>query len=507
MSLPSLIQAMCRPEFYDHPVSGSIEVLQTHISFVILTGEFAYKVKKAVNFGFLDFSSLEKRHYFCGEEIRLNRRLAPDLYLNVVAITAKGIVHTDLSPDQSQDQQQGQIVEYAVKMRQFDQQQLGLNLFDRGEFLPEYAQALGKQLAEFHQQALTSPYITEFGTASALQAVANDNYHHTLKYVGIAQTPSQLQETQAYTDRVFKEKAELWLDRLAQGKIKECHGDIHLQNICFFNQKIQIFDCIEFNEPFRNTDTLYDAAFLVMDLEFRGRPDLANIFLNSYLECSNDYSGIELLALFCSMRAYIRAKVTSFLLDDPSIPASKRQSAQELASQYYQLAWQYTQPTQGQIWMMCGLSGSGKSTRARQLAPLHKAIVIRSDAIRKHLAGIDLLSRGDQSIYSPVMTQAVYGQLQTLGISLAQAGYTVILDAKYDRLEWRTPLITTAQSLGIPIQIIYCTAPHPVLAQRLIDRATANQDIADATVDLLAEQEKNFDPLTTAEQLLLRDRL
>jgi aminoglycoside phosphotransferase family enzyme/predicted kinase len=498
MSLPALIQAMCQPQFYDHPVADSIKVLQTHISFVILTGDYAYKVKKAVNFGFLDFSTLNKRRHFCYEEIRLNRRLAPDLYLGVVGITARGIIGLD------EDTPPDQVLEYAVKMRQFDQQQLGSNLFDRGEFLPEYAQMLGKQVAEFHQRAMTNEYISQFGTASAMQKVAQDNYHHTLKYVGIAQTQSQLEETKAYTDRIFQEKAHIWLDRVAQGKIRECHGDIHLQNICLYQGKIQIFDCIEFNEPFRNTDTLYDASFLVMDLQFRGRWDLANIFLNSYLEFSNDYSGVELLALFCSMRAYIRAKVTSFLLDDATIPPAQRQSAQQTAQQYYRLAWQYTQPTQGQIWMACGVSGSGKSTLARQLAPLHNAIIIRSDAIRKHLAGIDLMERGDQSIYSPAMTQQVYAQLQHLGISLAQAGYTVILDAKYDRLEWRTPLITTAQRMGIPIQILFCTAPTEVLVQRLLDRASANNDITDATVDLLAQQQQNFQPLTETEIPLIK---
>ncbi|MFN3927545.1 MAG: AAA family ATPase [Pseudanabaenaceae cyanobacterium] len=493
MSLPSLIRAMCQPKFYHHPVSEPIQVVQTHISFVILTGQYAYKIKKAVNFGFLDFSTLDLRFHFCHEEVRLNSRLAPDLYIGVVGITEDKILENDL------DIYTEQIVEYAVKMYQFDQTQLAVNLFNNGQFLPEYAEAIGKRLAHFHLTAMTNDYIASFGTAQALKAVADDNYVHTAKYVGIAQTQVQLEQTRAYTDQIFNSKAELFSERIQQGKIRECHGDVHLQNICIYNNKIQIFDCIEFNEPFRNTDILYDAAFLVMDLQFRGRADLANIFLNTYLEITNDYAGVQLLPLFCSLRAYVRAKVTSFLLDDPNINDTQKQSALATAQKYYHLAWQYTRSQQGRIFLMSGVSGSGKSTQAKVLAQEYNGIIIRSDALRKHLAGIPLTEKGSPAIYTPAMTAQVYQQLLELGLCLAQAGQTVILDAKYDRASLRTAVISACNTKQIPVQIIYCSAPYPVLRDRLIQRQQANRDITDATVDLLDQQLAQFEEFTPEE--------
>jgi len=500
MSLPPIISAMLQPQFYPHEVKEPIQLIQTHISFVLLTGTYAYKVKKAVNFGFLDFSTLDLRHHFCHEEVRLNARLAPDLYIGVVGIKEDGMLEADIAEISDQ------IVEYAVKMYQFDQENLAINLFNRGAFTADHAIQIGKQLAEFHRTAQTNDYIASFGTAQALKAVADENYRHTAKYVGIAQTMEQLSATKDYTDRLFAQE-HLFSDRLQQGKIRECHGDVHLKNICIFQNKVQIFDCIEFNEPFRNTDTLYDAAFLVMDLQFRGRYDLANIFLNTYLEQTNDYTGLTLLPLFCSMRAYIRAKVTSFLLDDPNIEPAVKEQARAEAEKYYRLAWQYTQTKQGKIIMMSGVSGSGKSTTAKELAIALDGIAIRSDVIRKHLAGIDVLTRGSETIYSPAMTQKTYQRLTELAILLAKTGLTVIVDAKYDRQAFRQALIDTAKSQHIPINIVFCQAELQELRSRLRQRAQQNLDVSDATEALLERQLAEFEDFTPSERQLILPEL
>jgi uncharacterized protein len=492
MNLPPLITQMLTPDFYPHPITEPIELIQTHISFVLLTGKYAYKVKKPMNFGFLDFSTLEKRHFFCQEELRLNRRLAPDLYLQVLGISAIQ-ERFKFGEDDA--------VEYAIQMVQFPQENLLINVFERGELTLDQVKDIGKQLAEFHAGAETNAHVASFGTAAGLKAVADDNYACTNKYIGLAQTQTQLDQTRAYTDRCFIDNADLFSDRLAQGKIKECHGDLHLKNICLVDGKVQIFDCIEFNEPFRNTDVLYDAAFLAMDLQYRGRRDLANAFLNTYLELTNDYRGVLLLPLFCSMRAYIRAKVTSFLLDDPNIPEPVKAIAQQEASDYYNLAYAYTQPTAGKIFMMSGLSGSGKSTVARELAQKVEAIHLRSDAIRKHLAGIALMQRGDDKIYSPEMTEQTYSELLNLGILLASKGFQVILDAKYDRSYLRSEVIAQAEAHQIPLEIIYCSADFDVLRQRLSDRTTANSDIADATPEILTAQ--SFEEFSDSEQVYL----
>jgi uncharacterized protein len=500
MSLPASIEQMLSPDFYNHEVAEPIVLIQTHISFVLLTGKYAYKIKKPMNFGFLDFSTLEKRHYFCQEEIRLNRRLAPELYLDIIAIAEKDGKFAFVS-NNSQEHERIEPVEYAIKMLQFAQDDLLINLFETGKLTQANVIDIGKQLAAFHTHADTSDRIASFGTMAAVRAVAEDNYQHTQKYIGIAQTQTQFDATRAYTEKFFAEHEEFFRDRIAQGKVKECHGDLHLKNICLYNGKIQIFDCIEFNEPFRNSDVVYDAAFLFMDLQFRGRVDFANAFLNTYLEQTGDYAAVRLLPLYCSMRAYIRAKVTSFLLDDANIPDVVKQQAQQEAEAYYQLAWQYTQPQRGKLLIFSGLSGTGKSTTAKALAQKIGAIHLRSDAVRKHLAGIDLMERGGQEIYSPEMTQRTYERLCELGLLLAKSGFVVILDAKYDRLSLRSQVIEAATAAKVPFQIVYCTAPMEVLQQRLRDRAQANSDIADATADLLASQQNSFEDFSPEEKL------
>ena len=498
MTLPPVIEQMLLPDFYNYSVKEPIQLLQTHISFVLLTGAYAYKVKKPMNFGFLDFSTLEKRKYFCEEELRLNRRLAPELYLSVLPI-----IETDgkYSFDQTGT---GTPVEYAIAMPEFSQDDLLIEMFASGRLTAEHVQEIGEQLAAFHQRAETNEHINSFGTMEAVRAVANDNYTSTEKYVGIAQTEEQLAQTRAYTDKFFAENESLFSDRIAKDKVRECHGDVHLKNICLYQDKIQIFDCIEFNEPFRNSDVLYDAAFLLMDLQFRGRKDLANIFLNTYLERTGDYEGAVLLPLHCSMRAYIRAKVTSFLLDDPNIPDDVKAIALTEASAYYKLAWEYTQPKQGKLILMSGVSGSGKSTTAKAIAAEQDAIYLRSDAIRKQLAGIDLMQRGSDDIYTSEMTAKTYARLTELGVLLASKGFTVILDAKYDRVSLRSEAIAAAKAQNISCEIIYCTAPMEVLQQRLRDRAQANNDIADATVELLASQQTTFEDFTPEELILVK---
>ncbi|MFN3359819.1 MAG: AAA family ATPase [Pseudanabaenaceae cyanobacterium] len=487
MSLPSLIQAMLQPDFYDHPVAG-IELVQTHISYVLLTGEYAYKIKKPVNFGFLDFSTLEKRHFFCQEELRLNARLAPDLYLAVLPIYQEGNSYAWQGTTPG---------EYAVKMRQFPQENLLINLFAQGKLTFSHVTTIAQQLAQFHRQAATNAYISQFGTAEALAQVAKDNYEHTRAYIGRAQTQAQFDATRSFTDQFFQSQQELFQQRITAGKIRECHGDLHLKNICLWQDRIQIFDCIEFNESFRNTDVLYDAAFLYMDLEFRGRSDFANRFLNVYLEETNDYGGLPLFPLFCSLRAYIRAKVTSFLLDDPNVSEAEKLKAQEEAAAYYKLAYDYTQIAQSPlVVLMCGVSGTGKTTVARELASRLGAIHIRSDAVRKHLGGIDLRQRGDSSLYSKEMTQKTYDRLLELAQLLTGVGLAVILDAKYDRVEWRQRV---RANVAVPVQIVHCVADEDVIVQRLEQRALEKTDIADATVDLLAQQQREFETFLPEE--------
>ena len=503
-TLPSLIQQMLQPDFYPHPVQEPIQLLQTHISYVFLTGEYAYKVKKPANFGFLDFTSLEKRHHFCHEELRLNRRLSPDLYLAVLPIVENASQYQLGAVDSVQT-----ATEYALQMRQFPQTMLLSHLFEDGKLTPKIVQQLATQVATFHASAVTNPEVTAYGSVASVQQVDTNNHAISTPFIGTSQTQQQQNETHAFTTQFFEQHADWFAQRQAEGKVRECHGDLHLNNVCLYQDKIQIFDCIEFNQEFRNIDVIYDVAFMVMDLEFRGRVDLANLFLNTYLEQTGDYQGAVLLPLYLSMRAYIRGNVNSLALNDLAISTSEKAEFLQRGQAYYRQAWDYTRRTlgakrsQGRIILMSGLSGSGKSTVARQLAQKLNAVHVRSDAVRKHLAEIPLHQRGDRGgtfgsgIYTPEMTQKTYGALLELGLLLAQQGWPVILDAKYDRQALRQPVLEAAIAAHIPIKIVECTAPIEVLRDRLNHRTN---DIADATAALLESQIKTAEPLTDSEK-------
>ena len=491
-TLPPLIQQMLEPDFYPHAVSESpIRLLQTHVSYVLLTGEFVYKLKKPVNFGFLDYSTLDKRQHFCQEEIRLNQRTAAELYLDIVPITADG--------DRFVLGGEGKPVEYALKLKQFPQSALLTAVFDRGELTPALMVRLAQEIASFHAKTATNDYIRGFGEIPSVRQSIDENYDQTVSYIGGPQTQAQFEQTKAYTDEFFVAKADLFQQRIQQDKIRECHGDLHLRNIALWGDRLWLFDCIEFNEPFRFVDTMFDIAYIVMDLAARDRWDLNNVFLNAYFEATGDWEGLEILPLYVSRQSYVRAKVTSFLLGDPAIPADEKAKITETAAQYYTLANEITQTKPGQILVTAGLSGSGKSTLAKGLAPALNAIHLRSDAVRKHLAGIPLDQRGDDSLYTPEMSMQTYDRLQQLGITLAQAGYTVILDAKYDRQATRLPLIAAAKTAELPLTILHCQVDLDTMRDRVQQRTG---DIADATVAILAKQ--TFEPLTAVEQAVVK---
>ena len=488
-SVPRLIQQMMQPGFYPHPVKEPIQLIQTHVSYVLLTGDYAYKLKKPVNFGFLDFSTLDKRQHFCAEELRLNQRGASELYLEVLPVTQV--------ENKFQLGGTGQPVEYALKMHSFPQEALCITMFELGLLGETHMEELGRVVAQYHAKAQTNDYIRKFGEVAQVRATIDENYRQTEKYIGGPQTQAQFEETKQYTDGFFEKWSRAFASRIENNWIRECHGDLHLRNICLWQDKILLFDCIEFNEPFRFVDVMYDVAFTVMDLEARQRPDLGNAFLNTYVEQTGDWEGLQVLPLYLSRQAYVRAKVNSILLDDPAVPPAKKEEAASSAAHYYQLAWQYTKPRQGQLILMSGLSGAGKSTIARQLARQLGAIHIRSDAVRKHLGGIPLSERGGDDLYTAEMSQKTYERLLSLGIILASQGFTVILDAKYDRQQLRMDALNQAEFHQLPLQIVHCTASVEVLRERLQKRTG---DIADATADLLEAQQAAAEPFTELEQ-------
>lgn len=490
-NLPPFLQAMLVADFYPHPV-GEIHLLQTHASFVVLTGTYAYKFKKPVDFGFLNYATLERRHHFCTEELRLNRRLAPALYLEVQAVV-QGKQGFELAAENTEG-----AIEYCVRMREFGQEQLLSHLFAEGEVTLALMERLGRRIAEFHREAPTTP---AFGSPELVRAPVDANYDTTGVYVGTLQQEHQYTQTRAFTDQFFSTHAALFEQRREQGRIRECHGDLHLGNIALIDGEVTIFDCIEFNESFRCTDVMAEIAFLLMDLEARARPDLANCALNTYLEATGDWEGVTLLPLYLSYRAYVRAKVGALTADDPGVTPEARETAMALARGYFHQAWQYTQAGQTRLFILHGVSGSGKSTVAREVSLHTRAIHLRSDAVRKHLAGVPLGSNQSappgSGIYSDGMTRQTYDRMLKLaGVALA-AGFSVVLDARYPRRAQRQAALALADALGVPATILECVAPREVLEKRLRERS---QDISDADADLLDHQMAETEPLTDEER-------
>lgn len=485
MNTKQLIEKLSDPNFYPHGVKGSVQVLQTHASIIFLTGDYAYKLKKPVNYHFLDFSTLEKRHYYLEQELLLNKQVAADIYLEILPINEE---NGQLSLNGT-----GVAIEYVLKMKQFPQDCLLSQVFERGELTESDLVSLGKKVARFHRQASTSAYISSFGSLEIIKQAIDENYQQTEKYIGFVQTRQQFEETKAYTDNFFANHGDWLEERQSKGMIRECHGDLHLNNMFRWQGEIQLFDRIEFNESFRFVDVIYDIAFTVMDLTAKGRKDFANIFLNTYLEQTGDWEGLKVLSLYLTRQAYVRAKVNSFLLDGDTFS----EQIQATAAHYYQLAWQYTQPQSPRLILMSGFSGSGKSTVAKVIAKYLNAIQIRSDAVRKHLAGIELNQQGSLDIYTVEMSQKTFARLTELAELLIKLGYPVILDARYDKYAWREPLLNFAQQQQIPFSIVHCYAPLEVLKQRLESRTG---DISDATSDILALQIESTEDFHTSEK-------
>lgn len=324
-----VVDALMTPEAYDED-PGNIELLQTHISFIFLTNRFVYKVKKAVDFGFLDFTTLEKRRFFCEKELELNRRLCGDMYLEVVPIN---------KADSIKIKGAGVTVEYAVKMKRMPQERMMSKLLEENRVDDRLIDRIAKIIADFHSKAETNKQISEFGSAS-IETNWKENFEQTQEFVGVTLSAEEFKNIREKITAFMKNNVPLFEKRKTEGRIRDCHGDIHSGNI-FVTNGIYIFDAIEFNERIRFTDVAADVAFLAMDLDFRGRSDLSNFFVERYVEHSGDQELRTLLPFYKCYRAYVRGKVTSFKLNDPNVRSGDKKSAIKEAKAYFKLANTY----------------------------------------------------------------------------------------------------------------------------------------------------------------------
>ena len=493
-----LIEGLQDSALFDHPVSG-FEVIETHISWVLLTGQYVYKIKKPVNFGFLDFSTLEKRYFYCREELRLNRRLAPGLYLDVVAIYG--------SREQPALQGHGPAIEYAVKMRQFPQSaQLDRLLTSHG-LDKLMIDDLAVKVADFHLSLAPVAKESRYGDLAHVRQAVLEDYKHIRGTVGDQAGVALLDRLEKWSKQQLEELSDLIGQRKRQGFVRECHGDMHLRNIALWHHKIIIFDCIEFNRNFYQIDVVSDISFLVMDLEVRGEETSAHRFLNSYLEVTGDYEGLRLLRFYKVYRALVRAKVDALRTDQEEYGSSEYNRTFQDFLGYLKLADGYIHQAAPFLLINHGFSGSGKSFGARIIIEKYPVIQIRSDVERKRLFRVETSGDGstDAAIYSPSATIRTYDRLADIACSLLTAGYPVIIDATSLKSDQRRQFTDLARSLGVPFCILNYTASPETLRERVRRRAEDGSDISDATLEVLESQIAGYEPLSDDERFFTVD--
>ncbi len=470
--MPPHIRACYKPETYPHPVTD-IKMIQTHASWVFLSGDFAYKFKKPVNFGFMDFSTLAKRKYYCEQELKLNRRLAPTLYLDVLPVYQHGDIYNFNAS--------GKIVDYCLKMIRFRQS----DLFDRkllqNELEPKWMDQLAEYVARFHDQAEIN-LDTDFDHASLLASHLRDNLAMATEHVGLVIAPESLQSLSSFISTELTVKQELLKQRQSDRHVRHCHGDLHFRNITLVDDKPVLFDCIEFNDAYRIIDTMNDVAFLVMDCDAHMRPDLGMRFLSRYLEYSGDYSGLALLPIYLLYRASVRGKVACILADE--LPPEQQQPQWHEAQKYFALATRYTRPVKPVLFAIGGLSGSGKSHLALLGCGPQRAVIIRSDATRKRIAA----DYPDLEQYGRDMHVHTYRAMFDAARCVLKAGFSVILDATFLHPDSRKQVRKLAKTCRVLLHFYWLDIEPETLKNNILRRQQTGYDISDADLDVLKRQ-------------------
>jgi aminoglycoside phosphotransferase family enzyme/predicted kinase len=492
----TLIASLRTAAAFPHAVS-SIEIHETHISWVVLTGPFAYKIKKPVNLGFVDFTSLARRRFFCEEELRLNRRLAPELYLDVLPICG-----TEQSPRIGGP---GEPLEWCVRMRQFEQDCLLTRIVERGLLDPKQIDALARQVADFHGKIPVAPPDNPFGTPSAVAEPIRTNFEH-LDRLDSRVERDLVKQLRQWCESELVRLKDVLVARKKGGCIRECHGDMHLGNMILEREAITIFDCIEFNESLRWIDVMSELAFCTMDLEDHGRPDFAWRFLNASLEWSGDYDGLRVFWLYFTYRALVRAKVAQIRWNQASLSREEADQAASAVSNYLNLAGRSLQCRPRFLAITHGVSGSGKTWGTQPVLERCGAIRLRSDVERKRLAGLGpLASTGSElasGLYGPEFNRRTFARLSELGSTIVEAGFPVILDATFLRRAERDQFRALAEFLGVPFAILDFPADEATCRERIRRRAQERTGASEATEQVLERQLRLREPLSEDEQSL-----
>jgi hypothetical protein len=488
-----LIASLNNPQAFDHPVKY-LRMIETHISWVVLTGRYAYKIKKPVNFGFLDFSTLEKRHHYCVEELRLNRRFAPEIYLELVEIRG--------SENAPRIGGSGEVIEYAIKMLEFPQHCLLSARAAKGELDEEIIDAIADTLAATHIASGRADPASEYGSPGEVARWSDENLVQIAAAIPVESLPNSYFELK----RWYRENVDL-LDivdaRRAEGRVRDCHGDLHLGNMAMIDGKLRFFDCIEFNPELRWIDTISETAFVAMDLHARGYPGYCWRFLNRYFERGGDFAGIALLRYYFVYRALVRAKVEALRARQQQDDEREDRRRFAAAIDYIDLAAGWAGSHCAGLILMHGLSGSGKSTVAAQLVERLGAIQLRSDVERKRLFELDATDDSDSGpgggIYTAAASDATYRRLYDLAMGIVAADFTVIVDATLLEESKRKPFLDDEAGPPMCRIIIDCTAPEAELRRRI---AARSGDASEATLEILDRQLRLQEPIGEQEREL-----
>ncbi|MDP2478946.1 MAG: AAA family ATPase, partial [Candidatus Palauibacterales bacterium] len=478
MELDQIVQALQDPAAFPHP-AGDLKLHHTHISVVVLAGDFAYKVKKPVDLGFLDFTTLERRRHFCSEEVRLNRRLAPDVYLDVVSLTLRdGGLRVG---------GEGDPVEYAVRMRRLAPDATALARLERGELGPGDVEHLAVRIARFHDEAPGGERIEHFGRYEVVAGNARENFEQSRSHLGHTVEAGVFERARALTEAELERRRQLIEDRARRGVPRDTHGDLHLDHVYFLPGRsppgdMAIVDCIEFNERFRFADPVSDMAFLAMDLAYRDRRDLAARFTDAYLEAAADPEGRALVPLYRSYRSAVRAKVEGIASLDAEVPEAARSRAAERACAYWLLTLGQLEipPRRPGLVLVAGLPATGKSTLAAGLAEHASFEVLASDRVRKELAGVppgrSAAAAPDEGLYAPEWTERTYAALLDRASAILHRGGRALVDASFHREERRREFVALARSLAVPVCVLVCRTDAGSVRRRLESRAGGPSD-------------------------------
>lgn len=482
----SMIRALDDPARYPHAVDR-VEHRETHISHVLLAGEYAYKIKKPLDLGFLDFSTLERRRFYCGEEVRLNGRLAPSIYLDVVAITG--------TPEDPVLDGDGEAIDYAVRMRRFPESGLLDRRLEVEGLGAGVIDEIAQRVAAFHDSAPAAGDDTDYGEPATVVAPMRENFEQIRPRLEDGDDRARAERLAHWTEETFRALRPALQHRRAEGRIRECHGDMHLGNMAFVDEGVAIFDGIEFNAHLRWIDVASEIAFLVMDLDHRAVPALAGRALDGWLAATGDYEALAVMRLYLVYRALVRAKIEAIRLEQAR-PGEEQAAARTALRGHLGLASRYAASSAPAVLITHGISGSGKSTAAAEMVARIGAVRLRSDVERRRL-----YPDPDPAIrYTPQADAAVYARLEALATRAVEAGFPVVVDATFLEHERRAPFARLAASQGIPFRILDLQLPAETAARRIEARARAGTDASEADRAVANAQRQRAEPLDDAER-------